>query len=103
MVIETAWSPFPSRYRFDDTLATRTRECLLGLLRGETGNRDVCPSDVARALAKRLGTEWRDLMRPVRLVAAELAREGRLEILQNGKRVDILDARGPVRLRYRGA
>jgi hypothetical protein len=57
---------------------------------------------VARALAQRLGAEWRDLMRPVRLVAAELAREGRLEIVQNGKRVDILDARGPVRLRYRG-
>jgi hypothetical protein len=102
MVIETAWSPFPSRYRFDDTLATRTRECLLALLRG--GDRSgVCPSDVARELAVRLGTEWRDLMRPVRLVAAELAREGRLDILQNGKRVDILDARGPVRLRYRGA
>lgn len=99
MVIDTAWLPFPSRYRFDDTLATRTRECLLGLLGGD---RDICPSDVARALARRLNTEWRDLMRPVRLVAAELAREGRLEILQNGKRVDILDARGPVRLRYRG-
>lgn len=99
MVIETAWSPFPPRYRFDDTLATRTRECLLGLLRGDD---DICPSDVARALAQRLGTEWRDLMRPVRLIAAELAREGRLDILQNGKRVDILDARGPVRLRSRG-
>jgi hypothetical protein len=99
MVIETAWSPFPSRYRFDDSLATRTRECLLGLLRGDS---DICPSDVARELATRLGTEWRDLMRPVRLIAAELAREGRLEILQNGKRVDIIDARGPVRLRYRG-
>lgn len=99
MAIDTAWHPFPSRYRFDDTLATRTRECLLGMLRGDG---EVCPSDVARALAQRLGAEWRDLMRPVRLVAAELAREGRLEIVQNGKRVDILDARGPVRLRYRG-
>jgi hypothetical protein len=101
MAIETAGSPFPLRYRFDDTLAARTRECLLTLLRD---NRDagICPSEAARELAGQLGTEWRDLMRPVRLVAAELAREGRLEIRQNGERVDILDARGPLRLYYRG-
>ncbi|MBN8739780.1 MAG: DUF3253 domain-containing protein [Xanthomonadaceae bacterium] len=101
MVIETSGSPFPLRYRFDDTLSARTRECLLALLRD---NRDagICPSEAARELAGQLGTEWRDLMRPVRLVAAELAREGRLEIRQDGKRVDILDARGPLRLHYRG-
>lgn len=101
MVIDSAWSPFPSRYRFDDSLAQRTRECLMQLLQNEPGTDGVCPRDAARALARRLGTEWRDLMRPVRLVAAELAREGRLDILQNGKRVDILDVRGPVRLRFR--
>lgn len=100
MVIEAGWAPFPSRYRFDDSLAQRTRECLLQLLQAASGQ-GVCPREAARALAKRLGTEWRDLMRPVRLVAAELAREGRLDILQNGKRVDILDARGPVQLHYR--
>ena len=101
MVIETAGSPFPLRYRFDDTLATRTRECLLALLcdRRDAG---ICPSEAARALAGQLGTEWRDPLRPGRLVAAELAREGRLEIRQDGKRVDILDARGPLRLYYRG-
>ncbi|TDR48628.1 uncharacterized protein DUF3253 [Tahibacter aquaticus] len=101
MVIDSAWSPFPSRYRFDDSLARRTRECLLQLLQNEPGAEGVCPRDAARALASRLNTEWRDLMRPVRLVAAELAREGHLDILQDGKRVDILDVRGPVRLRFR--
>lgn len=98
MAIDTVWTPFPSRYRFDDALATRTRECLLGLLHDSD---EICPSDAARVLADRLGTEWRDLMRPVRIVAAELAREGRLDILQDGQRVDILDVRGPVRLRNR--
>lgn len=101
MVIAAGWAPFPSRYRFDDSLAQRTRECLLQLLQQATRGQGVCPRDAARALADRLGTEWRDLMRPVRLVAAELAREGRLDILQDGKHVNILDARGPVRLHYR--
>lgn len=100
MVIEVTRAMFPSRYRFDDSLAQRTRECLLQLLQS-AGGQGVCPREAARALAQRLGTEWRDLMRPVRLVAAELAREGRLDILQNGERVDILDVRGPVQLRYR--
>ena len=101
MVIEAGWAPFPSRYRFDDSLSQRTRECLLQLLQQTGQGQGVCPREAARALARRLGTEWRDLMRPVRLVAAELAREGRLDILQDGQRVNILDARGPVRLHYR--
>lgn len=101
MVIEAGWAPFPSRYRFDDSLSQRTRECLLQLLQQTGQGPGVCPREAARVLAQRLGTEWRDLMRPVRLVAAELAREGRLDILQDGQRVNILDARGPVRLHYR--
>ena len=101
MVIETSGSPFPLRYRFDDTLSARTRDCLLALLR-DRRDEGICPSEAARVLAGQLGTEWRDLMRPVRLVAAQLAREGRVEIRQDGKQVDILDARGPLRLHYRG-
>lgn len=101
MVIDSTSSPFPPRYRFDDSLALRTRECLLQLLDDGDPQEGICPSDAARRLAERLGSEWRDLMRPVRIIAAELAREGRLDILQNGMRVDIHDARGPVRLRSR--
>lgn len=101
MAIDTTWPPFASRYRFDDSLSAHTRECLLELLRA-SGAEGICPSAVAQVLAQRLGTEWRDLMRPVRLVAVDLARDGHLQILQNGKHVNILDARGPVRLHYRG-
>jgi hypothetical protein len=100
MAVDTSWPPFASRYRFDDSFAVRTRECLVELLRAG-GDSGICPSEAARALAERLGIEWRDLMRPVRLVAVELAREGLLDILQNGEPVNILDARGPVRLHYR--
>ncbi len=101
MAVDSSWPPFASRYRFDDSLAARTRECLLELLHAGGGG-GICPTDAARTLADRLGMEWRDLMRPVRLVAVELAREGLLDILQNGEHVNILDARGPVRLRHRG-
>jgi hypothetical protein len=101
MAVDISCPPFASRYRFDDSLATRTRECLLDLLRA-SGADGICPSAVARELAARLGTEWRDLMRPVRVIAADLAREGHLRILQDGKHVNIFDARGPVRLHPRG-
>lgn len=101
MAVDTSWPPFASRYRFDDSLAVRTRECLLELLRAGGGS-GICPTDAAHVLADRLGIGWRDLMRPVRLVAVELARDGLLHILQNGENVNILDARGPVRLHYRG-
>ncbi|WP_313913778.1 DUF3253 domain-containing protein [Tahibacter sp.] len=101
MAVDTNWPPFASRFRYDDSLAVRTRECLLELLRADGGG-GLCPTDAARLLADSLCMEWRELMRPVRLVAVELAREGLLEILQNGEHVNILDARGPVRLHYRG-
>jgi Protein of unknown function (DUF3253) len=89
-----------TRYRFDDSLALRTRACLLDLLRDAAGA-GVCPSEAARVLAQGLDVEWRDLMRPVRIVAAELAREGRVDIRQDGQLVDILEARGPLRLHWR--
>ncbi|MEO8670582.1 MAG: DUF3253 domain-containing protein [Tahibacter sp.] len=92
--------PFnPFRHRCDDPLAERTRSCLLDLLRQESPQ--TCPSDVARALSAHIDLEWRDLMRLVRTVAAELAREGLLEIHQNGAQVDINDARGPVTLQLK--
>jgi hypothetical protein len=97
MVVEFFHAPFSPGNRFDDTLAFRTRTCLLQLLE-DNRPEGLCPTEVARVLGRRLGTEWRDLMRPVRLIAAELAREGLLDIRQNGQLINILDARGPVRL-----
>ena len=54
-----------------------------------------CPSEVARSLAD----DWRPLMAPVRAVAADLVREGRLAATQRGLPVDPATARGPIRLR----
>ncbi|MEQ6248672.1 DUF3253 domain-containing protein [Sulfitobacter sp. HNIBRBA3233] len=62
-------------------------------LRG--AGKSVCPSEVARGLSP----VWRDLMQPVRVVAADLAEGGRIEVVQKGVRVDALTARGPIRLR----
>lgn len=56
--------------------------------------RSVCPSEVARALAR----DWRPLMPEVRAVAAELADQGLVVATQRGRPVDPRTARGPVRL-----
>jgi hypothetical protein len=58
----------------------------------------VCPSEVARSLDER---GWRALMPEVRHVASELARKGRIEVLQKGRVVDVESARGPIRLRLK--
>lgn len=61
-------------------------------------DKSICPSDAARRLAGS-GGDWRTLMEDVRRVAGELAREGRIEVTQQGVPVNIEEAVGPVRLR----
>jgi len=61
--------------------------------RGE--GKTVCPSEVARKLG---GEGWRDLMEPVREVAAERSDAGELEVTRAGKRVDPRNPGGPIRL-----
>lgn len=56
----------------------------------------ACPSEVARLLDEE---DWRSQMRPVREAAARLAKRGRIDVLQRGKKVDVTTARGPIRLR----
>ena len=82
-------------------LATRLRAAMLRLLAARRVQATICPSEAAREVAREIGCEWRDLMRPVRYVAAVLVEEGALETLQNGRRVDLAEARGPIRLRLR--
>ncbi|MEY8841383.1 DUF3253 domain-containing protein [Cribrihabitans sp. XS_ASV171] len=53
-----------------------------------------CPSEVARSLSE----EWRPLMSRVRMVAAALAVEGRIEVTQTGQAVDPETALGAIRL-----
>lgn len=66
------------------------------------GNKSICPSEVARALAPE-EEAWRRLMGPVRDAALALAREGRIEVLRKGRPVDPGQAvRGVIRLRIKG-
>lgn len=83
----------------DDPLAERIRECLIETLVKRGPGRSICPSEVARVLALRIGWDWRDLMRPVRMVATALAESGAIEALQDESVVDLREVRGPVRLR----
>jgi rhodanese-related sulfurtransferase len=80
-------------------LEHRVYDALVDLLDERRPEATVCPSEVARRIAAGLRCEWRDLMRPVRYVTTLLSDAGRVEVLQNGERIDPREARGPVRLR----
>jgi hypothetical protein len=73
---------------------------LLALLSKRQPGTSICPSDVARGLAKH-EAQWRALMPHVRAVAAQLAREGKIVATQKNVEVDAQQARGPIRLRLR--
>ena len=55
----------------------------------------ICPSEVARALG---GDTWRDLMQPVREVAAARAERGDLTVTRRGEGVDARNPGGTIRL-----
>jgi hypothetical protein len=59
----------------------------------------ICPSEAARSVASDRGEPWRPLVPPARDAAARLAAQGRVEITQTGRVVDLATARGPVRIR----
>jgi len=82
----------------DDPLVQRMRLRLMDLLDQHGPGVSICPSEAARSLAKEIDMDWQELMRLVRTVAADLARSGRIDVTQHGHAVDIVDARGPVRL-----
>ena len=83
----------------DDYFAGRVRERLLELVAEHPDVATICPQLAARAVAAEMQVEWQDLMRPVRMVAADLVRRGTLEAVQHGRAVDISQARGPIGLR----
>lgn len=59
----------------------------------------ICPSEAARAVDP---DGWRDLMPAARAAAGRLADAGLVEVTQGGEVVDVVTARGPVRIRRRG-
>jgi hypothetical protein len=66
----------------------------------QRGDKSICPSEAARALAGHPGDDsWRRSLAPIRLAAFRLARAGEIEILRKGKAVSPEDARGVIRLR----
>lgn len=67
------------------------------LLSERSDSSSICPSDVARSLGNE--DSWRELMDPVRAVAAQLAKDGRVRVTQGQETVDVETAKGPVRIR----
>ena len=101
MIVADLFETQHERIAVEGDLAHRIRASLLRLLQARRAPATICPSEAAREVAREIGCEWRDLMRPVRHVAGQLVEEGAIETLQNGRRVDLASARGPVRLRLR--
>ncbi|WP_137176426.1 DUF3253 domain-containing protein [Roseomonas sp. AR75] len=63
------------------------------------GDKSVCPSEVARALATD-EAGWRSLLGAVRSAAIRLAQAGKIDVLRKGKPVDPgAEIRGVIRLR----
>lgn len=54
-------------------------------------------------MAATLGEPWRPLVSPARAAAGRLAEQGRVEVLQTGRVVDVATARGPIRIRMTGS
>jgi hypothetical protein len=74
---------------------TEIRDEILRLLMMVDRDSTICPSEVARSLRP----QWRQWMSLIRDVAAEMARENKIAVLQKGEPVDIETVRGPIRLK----
>ncbi len=71
----------------------------MSLLEARDEGKTICPSDAARALDEE---NFRDLMPVVRGAAAELVADGKIDVTQSGRIVNIAEVQGPIRLRLRG-
>ncbi|MGV8846340.1 DUF3253 domain-containing protein [Tessaracoccus sp.] len=78
----------------DEGLRIRLAATIRALLRHRDGT-TICPSDAARVVG---GATWRDIMPVAREVTHALAGTGVVMVQQKGEEVDVLRARGPVRI-----
>ena len=76
-----------------DARLERTIDALLDRRRRDAS---ICPSEAARAVDP---DGWRELMPAARAAAGRLAAAGAVEVTQGGAVVDVVTARGPVRVR----
>jgi hypothetical protein len=77
-------------------------ETILRLATERGDERTLGPMDVARALGGDHPDGWGPLMQPIRRVAVQLMKDGRLVITRKGRPVDPEDFRGVYRLRLPG-
>lgn len=82
------------RYATQEDAQTAILELLAQRAPGAT----ICPSEAARALG---GSNFRPLMPVVRDAARQLVEDGRIDVTQQGRVVEMARARGPIRLRAR--
>ena len=82
----------------DDEIA----ETILRLAVERGDERTLGPMDVARTLGGDHPNGWGPLMQPIRRVAVQLMKDGRLVITRKGRPVDPDDVRGVYRLRLPG-
>ena len=83
------WKPTPEGRR------ARLAATIRALLWHRASEATICPSDAARVVG---GGSWRSVVDEARLVAGELAKEGVIEVRQHGKKVDLANSVGPIRL-----
>jgi hypothetical protein len=82
----------------DHAVEDQAREVILELLRDRGPDKTICPSEAARSLAG--DQDFRPYMERVREAADRLARAGRVEVTQKGRRVSVPEARGPIRIGF---
>ena len=77
---------------------TALEPALLRLVAERGAAKTICPSEVARAVGGDHPDGWGPLMQPVRRLAVQLMKEGRIVILRRGRPVDPDDFKGVYRL-----
>jgi uncharacterized protein DUF3253 len=80
-------------------LRVRAEAAIRALLAHRGPDKTICPSDVARTIG---ADQWRSVMPLVREVVSALVESGALTVLQRGRPVNPVRARGPIRLALRG-
>lgn len=79
-------------------LKQQIRKKILELTRSRGSHKTACPSDIAKSVAPE---NWRFYIDHIRAEAANLQKEGKINILQKGEPVSLKEAKGPIRLQIR--